>query len=62
MIKVVYILTLNKDINLVFNLKVYKLIIFIYLLLLIFLNLLNSIISDFLNTIYLFNELNYFVL
>ena len=62
MIKVVYILTLNKDINLVFNLKVYKLIIFIYLLLLIFLNLLNSIISDFLNVIYLFNEFNYFVL
>jgi hypothetical protein len=60
--KAVYILTLNKDINSIFNLKVYKLIVFIYLLLLVLLSLLNSIISDFLSTIYLFNKLNYFVL
>ena len=62
MTKTVYVLTFNKDVNLVFNLKVYKSAVFIYLLLLTLLNLLNSIISDFLSVIYPFNKLDCLVL
>jgi hypothetical protein len=62
MAKAVYILAFNKDINLVFNLEVYKMTIFICLPLLILLNLLNSIISDFLSAIYPFNKLDYLIL
>ena len=62
MTKAVYILTLNKDVNLVPDLKVYKSAMFIYLLPLILLSLLNFIISDFLNIIYLFNKLDCFIL
>ena len=62
MAKAVYILALNRNINLVLNLKVYKSAMFIYLLLLVFLSLLNFIISDFLGAIYLFNKLDYFIL
>ena len=62
MAKAVYILAFNKDVNLVFNLKVYKTAIFIYLLPLTLLSLLDSIIGDFLGVIYSFNKLDYFVL
>jgi hypothetical protein len=62
MAKAVYIPAFNKDINLVFNLKVYKTAVFIYLLPLTLLSLLDFIISDFLGAIYLFNKLNCLVL
>ena len=58
MAKAVYILTFNKNVNFVSDLKVYKTTVFIYLPLLILLSLLNSIISDFLNVIYSFNKLD----
>ena len=56
--KAVYILALNKDVNLVFNLKVYKSAVFIYLPPLTLLNSLNSVISDFLSAIHPFNKLD----
>jgi hypothetical protein len=62
MAKAVYIPALNRDVNFVFDLKVYKTIVFIYLLPLTLLNLLNSITSDFLSAIYLFNKLNCLIL
>ena len=61
MAKAVYILALNKDINLVSNLEVYKTAVFIYLPPLTLLSLLDSIISDFLSAIYPFNKLDYLV-
>jgi hypothetical protein len=62
MAKAVYILALNKDVNLIFNLEVYKTAVFIYLSLLTLLSLLDSIISDFLSVIHLFNKLDCLVL
>ena len=62
MAKAIYILALSKDINLVSDLEVYKITMFIYLLLLTLLSLLDSIISDFLSAIYPFNKLDYLVL
>jgi hypothetical protein len=59
---VVYILALNRDVNLVFNLEVYRTVVFICLLLLTLLSLLDSMISDFLSAIYPFNKLNCLVL
>jgi hypothetical protein len=61
MAKAVYIPALNKDVNLVFNLKVYKSAVFIYLPPLALLSLLDSVISDFLSVIYPFNKLDGFV-
>jgi hypothetical protein len=62
MAKAVYIPALNKDVNLVSNLEVYRTAMFIYLLPLTLLSLLNSIIGDLLGAIYLFNKLDCFVL
>jgi hypothetical protein len=62
MAKAVYILALSKNINLVSNLEVYKMAVFICLLPLTLLSLLNSIISDFLSAIYSFNKLDYLIL
>jgi hypothetical protein len=57
-----YILALNRDVNLVSNLEVYRTAVFICLLPLTLLSLLNSIISDFLSAIYPFNKLDCLVL
>jgi len=62
MAKAFYILALNKDVNLVSDLEVYKTAVFICLPPLTLLNLLNSIISDFLSAIYPFNKLDCLVL
>ena len=59
--KAVYILALNKDVNLVFNLEVYKSAVFIYLPPLALLNSLDSATGDFPDAIYPFNKLDYFV-
>ena len=59
--RVVYILALNRDINLVSDLEVYRTIVFICLLPLTLLSLLDSITGDFLGAIYSFNKLNYLV-
>ena len=56
--KAVYILALNKDVNLVFNLEVYKSAVFIYLPPLALLNSLDSATGDFLSAIYPFNKLD----
>ena len=61
MAKTVYVLTLNRDVNLVSDLEVYKSAVFIYLPSLALLNSLDSIMSDFLGAIYLFNKLDCFV-
>ena len=62
MAKAIYILALNRDINLVSNLEVYRTAVFICLPLLTLLSLLDSIISDFLSAIYPFNKLDCLVL
>ena len=62
MAKAIYIPALNKDINLVSNLEVYRTAVFICLLPLTLLSLLDSIISDFLSAIYPFSKLDYLVL
>ena len=60
--KAVYIPVLNKDVNLVFNLEVYKSAVFICLPPLALLSSLNSATGDFLSVIYPFNKLDYLVL
>ena len=56
--KAVYVPALNRDVNLVPNLEVYKSAVFIYLPPLALLSSLDSIISDFLSAIYPFNKLD----
>ena len=60
--RAIYIPALSRDINLVFNLEVYRVAVFICLPPLTLLSLLDSIISDFLSAIYLFSKLDCFVL
>jgi hypothetical protein len=62
MARAIYIPALSRDINLVSDLEVYRTAVFICLLPLTLLSLLDSIISDFLSVIYLFNKLDYLVL
>ena len=59
--KAVYVLALNRDVNLVPNLKVYRSAVFICLPPLALLSSLDSIISDFLSAIYPFSKLDYLV-
>jgi hypothetical protein len=56
--KAVYVLALNKDVNLVLNLEVYKSAVFIYLPPLTLLSSLDSATGDFLGAIYPFNKLD----
>jgi hypothetical protein len=56
--RAVYVLALNRDVNLVLNLEVYKSAVFICLPPLALLSSLDSAISDFLNAIYPFNKLD----
>ena len=60
--RAVYILALNKDVNLVSNLEVYRTAMFICLPPLTLLSVLDFITSDFLSVIYPFNKLDYLVL
>jgi hypothetical protein len=60
--RAIYILALNRDINLVSNLEVYGTAMFICLPPLTLLSLLDSIISDFLSAIHLFSKLNCLIL
>ena len=56
--KAVYVLALNRDVNLVLNLEVYKSAVFICLPPLALLSSLDSVIDDFLGAIYPFNKLD----
>jgi hypothetical protein len=56
--KAVYVPALNRDVNLVSDLEVYKTAVFIYLPPLTLLNSLDFITSDFLSVIYPFNKLD----
>ena len=60
--RAVYIPALNKDVNLVFNLEVYKSAVFICLLPLALLSSLDSATGDFLGVIHPFNKLDCLVL
>ena len=60
--KIVYILALSQDIYLVLYLEVYRPAVLISLGLLFLLSLLDSIIGDFLYTIYSLSKLYYFIL
>ena len=60
--KAVYVLALNRDVNLVLNLEVYRSAVFICLPPLALLSSLNSATGDFLSVIYPFNKLDYLVL
>jgi hypothetical protein len=58
----IYVPALSRDINLVSNLEVYRMMVFICLPPLTLLSLLDSIISDFLSAIYSFSKLDCLVL
>jgi len=60
--KAVYIPALNRDVNLVLNLKVYKSAVFIYLPPLALLSSLDSATGDFLDAIHPFNKFDCLVL
>ena len=59
--RAVYILALNRDVNLVSDLEVYRTAVFICLPPLTLLSSLDSITSDFLSAIYPFSKLDYLV-
>jgi hypothetical protein len=59
--KAVYIPALNRDVNLVLNLEVYKSAVFICLPPLALLSSLDSVTGDFPGAIYPFNKLDYLV-
>jgi hypothetical protein len=59
--KAVYVLALNRDVNLVLNLEVYKSAVFICLPPLALLSSLDSVTGDFPGAIYPFNKLDYLV-
>ena len=56
--RAVYVLALNRDVNLVLNLKVYRSAVFICLPPLALLSSLDSVIDDFLGAIYPFKKLD----